>query len=117
MKHKSVAIAFEDLLARVLEGSDSKWRAVLGVNHERLDEIERDLAAISRGDVDDGDEEGLLEEANNLDAKLILSLTGSWWIVSWPDHVVVPRYNSDANYRQVSGCEEAVQFADLEYGA
>lgn len=44
------------------------------------------------------------------------ALAGTWWRVSWPEHVSSPRFNGDANYRACKSEQEARESADCVYG-
>jgi hypothetical protein len=105
MKHKTIAIQGSDLLARISADSDSPWRDVLRWNCARLDELE----AISEPT------EAEQAECDRLDAEQREQVASMWWVVSWPDHVTRPRFNSDATYLQCRSESEARREADCVY--
>lgn len=109
MKYERIAIGFDDMLARIERDTDEPWRDVIGWNHKELDELEAEMA---HGNQD----QATLDTHANLQRELILSLKSTWWQVSWPEHVINPRYNSDANYGRCRTREEALDGA-VEYGS
>ena len=105
-KHNPTAIQFEDLYARVENDTDTPWRDVLGLNHAELDALERRLR-----DRDNQDDD-LDEKWEAADANYRAELAGSWWVVMWPEHVVTPRYNSDASYHRVESKQDAIDYRE-----
>ena len=104
-KHLSVAISGSDLLERVYGDSDTPWRDVIGWNCAELDSLES-LANPT-------DEQA--ERMSELDQQQRQIVAGKWWIVSWPDHVTKPGYNSDANYSHSDSEAEAIREAESVY--
>lgn len=106
MKHGKIAIEFSDLLARVLTDSDTPWREVIGLNDANLDKLERLVAMGTKP----------YTEFDDADTALREDLRGTWWQVSWPEHIGRATFNSDANYSQCTDRAEALDGA-VEYGA
>lgn len=104
-KHKSVAIKGDDLLDRVFAENDTPWRDVLRWNCRELD----DLEAIGSPTEDQ------LDKIEELDRRERMAVCKKWWLVKWPEHVISPRYNSDASYLHSDSESEARSAADLVY--
>lgn len=110
MKHKSVAISFDDLFTRVDRDTDTPMNETIG--------IETDWEFLG---IDDPMEQ--IRNYNDLNSGQAIfglgcyeRLKDSWFCVSWPEHVLTPVYNSDAYYSGPMTREEAVSDADLIYG-
>lgn len=106
MRHQSVAIRGDELYGKVFTQTDADWRCVIGVDSEELDRID-EIGSPTREQ---------LEERDKIEANLIKALDQTWWLVSWPDHVICPRFNGDANYRRCSSEQDARESADAVYG-
>jgi len=89
-KHTPVAISGDDLAYRLETASASPWREVIGWNCAELDEAEWKATH--------EDTEANWKAVDALDNLERDKAFGGWWIVSWPEHVINVRYNSDANY-------------------
>ncbi len=113
-KHKTVAIEFSDLIDRIGRDTNTPWREVIGLNHEVLDSLVMQLAETDLADT--ATLENLGREIDQAERQLIGNLTNAWWVVSWPEHVTIARYNSDANYARQGSEAEAVAIADAVYG-
>lgn len=87
-KHPTLAISGDDLLSRVSRDSDTPWRDVIGWNCEALDRLEAVADPTPEQE----------RERDELDFAQRQQVADRWWIVSWPNHVIVPRFNSDASY-------------------
>ena len=107
MRHKSVAISGSDLLVRVTRDSDTPWRDVIRWNCRQLDKLE---ALEERTDAEEA-------EMEQLETAQRAMVAAKWWRVQWPEHVSVPRYNSDASYAHCESEREACRESDLVYGA
>lgn len=88
-RHKTVAVEGTDLYNRIFGHTDRTVQEVVGLD---------DVAS-------DADESAVVE-----------ALRGTWWVVSWPEHVTTPRYNGDANYGRCRDEAEARELADCVYG-
>lgn len=104
--HNSVAISGHDLLGRVMSASDTPWRDVIGWNCDQLDRLE----AIAEPTED---EESLRDK---LDSDEKAAVRFAWFVVSWPEHVLAPRFNSDATYHLCASEANARESADAVYG-
>lgn len=106
MRHQSVAIRGDELYGKVFTQTDADWRYVMGVDSPELDRLDEIGSPTPEQ----------IEERDKIEKELIKSLNKTWWLVSWPEHVVCPRFNGDANYRQCSGEQSARESADVVYG-
>lgn len=109
MKHGSMAIPFDKLMEMIDHHSDDPWYTVIGYDDDELDaaEFERDRVSGRRGL-----EEEAAERLQEAEGCCIASLEGQWFVVTWPEHVTTPRYNSDATYHGPMTKAEAIEWAD-----
>lgn len=84
MKHEPLTTTLSDCINRVDVRSDSPWYDVMGVNIPGLREA---IAA---------DE---LDTADAIEAEYITRHGSDQITVVWPEHVLTPRFNSDASYQ------------------
>jgi hypothetical protein len=66
---------------------------------------------ITRLDRDGDDNFGPWESREEMDAA-----GDGWWLVSWPEHVISPRYNGDAMYSACEDESDARDNAETVYG-
>lgn len=106
MKHQTVAISGKDLLNRVFLDSDAGWRDVIGWNCDELDQLESlsDMTAAQEA------------RRDQLDSECRKEVESFWFVASWPNHVVTPRYNSDGTYASFNNEERARSESDRVYG-
>jgi len=118
--HTSVAMSGEDLLVFIDRDTDTNWREVLG--WDSTFGLLEDLESVARSHIDEIDDRKLgiadrfysiLDDLDNHEAE---SASALWWVISWPKHVITPRYNSDANYQSYATKDEAEENADEMYG-
>lgn len=85
MTHETRTMTLGEIINRL--DSDDCWYEVMGIDIAGLD------AALRDADADDFD------AANQIEAAYIQQHENDVYEVSWPEHVTVPRLNSDADYR------------------
>lgn len=88
-KHKKSKVTLGDLLTLVDKHCDGRWWDVVGVDIPGLDEL-----------MDSG-EQADLDRASEIEADYLKAHMDDAYIVSWPEHVIVPQYNSDASYQRI----------------
>jgi len=113
MKHRTVAIRFDDLYERLNADTDTTWRETMALNDDACDAL--DARWREAKELDAAAEEKLLEKLDTADADLRERLAGTWWCVCWPEHVLSPEYNSDAGYHGPCSSAEECR-ADCVYG-
>ena len=88
-KHKSEKVTLKEIIEMIEDcrHSDDPWYDVIGVDIEGLDE------ALAKGEQDD------FEEASRIESEYIQRHENDVYEINWPDHVITPRYNSDASYQ------------------
>lgn len=106
MTRKTIAICGDELLNRIDSDTDSPWRDVVGWNCDELDALE----SLS----DPSEEQSRRRDA--LDTECKAQAAAAWWEVSWPEHVICPAYNGDANYARHHSEAAARESADSVYG-
>jgi hypothetical protein len=57
-------------------------------------------------------------ECADLDGERVCPIPADtqWYVVSWPEHILTPQYNGDANYAGPFSRDEAIDRADEVYG-
>ena len=95
MKHKPVIISIPDLVNRIDRDSD---------DFDLFDALER--GPEKPGESADGDEQAWTAYAQALQ-QFIKEHVGEFVIVTWPEHVISPAYNGDANYSGPMSLAEA----------
>lgn len=104
MRHKSVAISFENLFNRIDLDTDTPIDEVLEIE---TDSERDDIPEEVYSDKSYGDE--LFGPVTHSELK------GKWFSVQWPEHVTTPRFNSDAYYSAPCTKEEAIESSDTQY--
>ena len=109
-KHTSIAIRGDDLYNRIDAQTDEQWRDVMRWDSESglIERLE------DRIKVED-DDELLYDLLDHLDQIELDKMTDTWWVVSWPEHVITPSYDSDARYTPM-GEFDAIAEADEVFG-
>ncbi len=110
MKHLSMANPADKLIEMVERHTDTPWDEVIEFADDELDAAR---AEVWRASLDSNPEAAAeahdrLEEA---ETGCYFSLEGQWYVVTWPEHVTTPRYNSDATYHGPMAKAEAVEWA------
>jgi hypothetical protein len=101
MKHAIVAISGDDLLDRFFADIDEFWAwfdAGPGLNPKDVP---------SGSEYDEGYDIARTAFNNRIRA--------TWWLVSWPEHIRNPRYDSNASYYPTTEADAREQ-ADEVYG-
>lgn len=103
---------------RIFDDAGADWREVIGWDSpelDALDELQRMEDEISDSFSLDFDAIGSV--AARIEEEEIDKVRALWWVVSWPEGVTTPRYNTDATYAECASKAEALEIADGEYGA
>lgn len=87
MRHEPETLTLADIINSIGFHSDELWYDIVGVEIEGLAE------AIENGEGDDFD------HASELETDYIDAHKNDKYLVSWPEHVITPRYDSDASYQ------------------
>lgn len=82
-KYRSERVTLSEIIRGIDESSDGEWWDIVGI----------DIPGHNL-DVD-------YEDANNREHEYIQQHGDDVYLVSWPDHVMNPRFNSDASYQQI----------------
>jgi hypothetical protein len=105
-KHTPVAIEVSELFDRLFSGTD---------DFDIVDALDLDILR-------PGDADGECERYDAEVAAWLQTHRGQFVEVSWPEHVINPRFNSDATYamvgsreRVVADCPDAVFYGEV-YG-
>jgi len=113
-KHTSIAISGRDLIDRLFSDTDEPWREVIDWDSDELDALE---ALQRQQDSIEGVDWNVIEGiVLRIEEREMQAVREKWWVVSWPEFVTTPRYNSDATYHEVSEKSTAVEQADEVYG-
>ena len=86
-KHESEIVTLADIINGIDERSSDQWYEIMGIEIEGLTE------ANANGEADD------FAAASEIEAAYIRQHERDTYRVSWPEHVITPRYNSDASYQ------------------
>ena len=83
-RHKSEKLWLTDIRDRIIESrNDSEWYEVMGVHIPGLETINHS------------------SEFYGIEAAYLSEHSHDLYLVSWPDHVINPRFNSDASYQLI----------------
>jgi len=86
MKHAPETVTVNDIVNRADRDTDTPWFELLGID------MPQHAAAIKAQDYD---------KAADMESAWMREHSEDEVHVSWPEHVTIPRYNDDANYRFV----------------
>ena len=114
-KHKTIAIRGDDLWANVFNDSDGLWREVICYDPPGRHYAEFVDALDALAMMQDSTQ-AIIDERDRLDHKMRDDIANKWFVVSWPSHVLSPKYNSDADYGAPVTEADARADADAVYG-
>jgi hypothetical protein len=92
-KHKDELHRLSDLLCLIELHTDDCWIDVMGIDIEGYIEAESEWVESQGENQDAGDKLIKLRE------DFARAHANDIYLVSWPEHVTTPRFNSDATYR------------------
>jgi hypothetical protein len=92
-KHKDELHKLSDILNYIDMHTDECWIDVMGIDIEGYNEAESDWVESN------GENEDAREKMLKLREDFAKAHANDIYLVSWPEHVTTPRFNSDAWYR------------------
>lgn len=94
-KHVPVLLPLRQVVAMIPPQTDSTWYDTMGVDIPGLDDIKSRIVS----GMDDDAWDDLNDEIIALSDSYLESHGSDAYLVSWPELVSFPRFNSDANYQ------------------
>ena len=89
-KHKAQTATLNEMLTLIGSHTDTPWFDVVGIDIDGLDDARAD------GESDD------FEDATRIEREYIEAHRNDVYQITWPEHVTVPRFNSDAYYQPLT---------------
>lgn len=121
-KHKSQLLTLGELI-NLMEPAAGRWpedshwfERMPAIDIPGLAEVRERIAAINEAcqAADNPEFDRLCEEEDRLEAEYIREHENDKYVISWPEHVINPRYDSDANYLPAGLDDEIEACEDLD---
>lgn len=93
-KHKPEELTLAEIIDHMSDEDAADWWKVMGVDVGGLD-----IAWKVYMESDDRYSNGAMKVAETIQAEYLKEHDQDRYLVSWPEHVLTPKFNSDANYQ------------------